>query len=257
MEVTVVYEKYTKVDILGIGVDNITMEEAVGRVNTLREEAHGGYVVTPNPEIIFHSQQDTALAELLNGAQLIVPDGIGVVKAAQKLDRPLKSRVPGVELGEAILPDAAKRGDRLFIYGAKPGIAEEAGRRLAEKYPGLIICGTADGYGKDDDALCAKIAEAKPDLMFVCLGAPAQERWMAGHTELFPQCLMFGLGGSVDIYSGTIQRAPKFWRTLNLEWFYRLACQPKRIGRFMKSMPPFFRAVRRQRKAEKKAARQN
>ncbi len=257
MEVASLDTKQPKIDILGIAIDNITMDEAVAKINTLRENSRGGYVITPNPEIIFHSQKDPALTALINGARLLVPDGVGVVKAANILKRPLKSRVPGVELGEAILPDAARRGDRLFIYGAKPGVAEEAGRRLAEKYPGLLICGTADGYGKDDEALCAKISEARPDLMFVCLGTPAQEYWMAAHTEQFPDCLMFGLGGSVDIYSGTIRRAPKFWRKLNLEWFYRLACQPKRIGRFVKSMPLFFRAVRRQRKAEKKAARQN
>ena len=230
MEVASLDTKQSKIDILGVAIDNITMAEAGAKVNALRENAHGGYVITPNPEIIFHSQKDPALTALINGARILVADGVGVVKAANILKRPLKSRVPGVELGEAILPDAAKRGDRLFIYGAKPGVAEEAGKRLAAKYPGLFICGTADGYGKDDAALCAKITEAQPDLMF-------------------------GLGGSVDIYSGMIRRAPKFWRVLNLEWFYRLACQPKRISRFVKSMPRFFRAVRRQRKAEKKAAR--
>ena len=255
MEVANLELQTTKIDILGIGLDNVTMGEAVERINALREEKRGGYVITPNPEILYHSQTKPDLAELINGAKLVVTDGVGVVIAAKKLGRPLKSRVPGVELGEAILPDAAKRGDRLYIYGAKPGVAEQAGERLAEKYPGLVICGTADGYGKDDDALCAKIAEAKPDLMFVCLGTPAQEYWMAAHTAQFPNCLMFGLGGSVDIYSGTVTRAPKFWRALNLEWFYRLACQPKRIGRFLKSVPPFFRAVYRQRRAEKKAAR--
>lgn len=256
MEVTSLNPKTVKIDILGIAIDNITMEEAISYVDSLREQNVGGYVVTPNPEIIFHSQEDPELAKLINKARLVVPDGIGVIKAAKTLERPLRGRVPGVELGEAILPSAAARGDRLYIYGAKPGVAEEAGRRLAAKYPGLIICGTSDGYGKDDDALCEKIDAAKPDLMFICLGTPAQERWMAAHTARFPRCLMFGLGGSVDIYSGTVQRAPKFWRTLNLEWFYRLACQPKRIGRFLKSTPPFLCAVRRQHRAEKKAARQ-
>lgn len=245
-----------KIDILGIAIDNVSMDEAVAFINALRAEGRGGYVITPNPEILYRGLSDPALAAMMNRAVLRVPDGVGVLKATQRLGRPLKSRVPGVELGENILPAAAERGDRLFIYGAKPGVAEQAGKNLMKKYPGLTVCGTADGYGKDDAALCAQIAAAAPDLMFVCLGAPMQERWMAAHTEQFPHCIMFGLGGSVDIYSGTVKRAPKFWRKLNLEWFYRLACQPKRIGRFLRSMPSFFRAVNRQRKAEKKAARQ-
>lgn len=244
-----------RVDVLGVGLNNITMDGAIHAVEALVEGDSPAYIVTPNPEIISFCQRDPEIMAAVNGASLVIPDGIGVIYALKILRRPIGGRVPGVELGENILPLAIERGYRLFIFGGKPGVAEKAAERLSEKYPGLQICGTADGYFSDDDEVSARISAATPDLLFVCLGAPRQELWMAAHAGRVQARLMIGLGGSVDIYAGTVNRAPKFWRRLNLEWFYRLICQPKRISRLARSLPSFLLAVWRQRRAENQQKR--
>ena len=244
-----------RADVLGVGLNNITMSGAVEAVETLIESGKPGYIVTPNPEIICFCRRDPRIMAAVNGASLVIPDGIGVIYALKILRRPIGGRVPGVELGENILPVAVQRGYRLFIFGGKPGVAEKAAQRLTEKYAGLQICGTADGYFSDDGAVSAQISAAAPDLLFVCLGAPQQELWMAAHVGRVNARLMIGLGGSVDIYAGEVNRAPKFWRKLNLEWFYRLLCQPRRIGRLISSLPSFLWAVCRQRRREKKQQR--
>ena len=245
-----------RIDVLGVGLNNITMDDAVHAVHELIDSGRQSYVVTPNPEIIYFCQRDPQIRDAVNRASLVIPDGIGVVYASKILRRPIKGRVPGVELGENILPLAAERGYKLFILGGKPGVAEKAAARLAEKYGGLVICGTADGYFTDDDAVSAQIDRAAPDLLFVCLGAPQQEVWMAEHVGRINARLMIGLGGSVDIYSGEVGRAPKLWRRMNLEWLYRLLRQPRRFGRIVGTFPAFLRAVWRQRRAEKKRLRQ-
>lgn len=241
-----------RIDVLGVGLNNITMDDAVRSVHELISSGRQGYVVTPNPEILYLCQRDPQIRSAVSRASLAIPDGIGVVYASKILKRPIRERVPGVELGENILPLAAERGYKLFILGGKPGVAEKAAEKLAVKYDGLVICGTADGYFSDDSAVSAQIDRAAPDILFVCLGTPQQELWMAAHLGRINAKLMIGLGGSVDIYSGEIKRAPKLWRKLNLEWFYRLLCQPRRIGRIAGRLPAFLRAVWRQRRAEKR-----
>ena len=125
-------------------------------------------------------------------------------------------------------------GGRLYLLGAKPGVAEEAGRRICARYPALVLCGTHDGYFKDEQAILPEIAAAKPDLLFVCLGAPKQEKWMARWGRHTGAKLAIGLGGCLDVFAGNVQRAPERWQKLGLEWAYRLKKEPKRIGRMAK-----------------------
>lgn len=240
-------------NILNIPTENVTMDEAVREVLDRIASGQPGYVVTLNPEILYGCQKDPAVQQAVRDATFIFPDGIGIVYASKILKRPLKERVPGVELSENLLPEAVTRGYRLFILGGEPGVAEQAASKLTEKYPGLQVCGTSDGFFTDDDVLTAKITAAAPDILFVCLGASLQERWMAAHIGRIPSGVMLGIGGSVDIYAGTVTRAPLFWRKLNLEWFYRVLSQPKRFGRIVVSLPSFLWAVLRQRRAERKA----
>ena len=137
----------------------------------------------------------------------------------------------------------SQEGMRLFLLGAKPGVAEQAAINLQKKYPGLIIAGTQDGYFQDEQqAVDAVKAAGGADVMFTCLGAPKQERFMAGHLDELPVTLSCGLGGSLDVFAGTVQRAPEIFIRLNLEWFYRLCKQPSRIGRMMK-LPLFLLIV--------------
>ena len=241
-----------RIEILGIEYDALDMAEAVSRVEAMLASGVKSFVVTSNAEIGYLCHVNEALRGAVCSADLVVPDGIGVVYASRILRRPITSRVPGVELGENILPFAAANGFRLFILGGKPGVAEAAGKRLAEKYPSLAVCGTHDGFFSCDEAIIAEINAARADLLYVCLGSPRQELWIYSHMAEINAVLFIGLGGSVDIYSGETSRTPAFWRKLNLEWLWRLLRQPSRAGRVFKRIPAFLLAVCAERRAEKK-----
>lgn len=223
-----------KTEILGVRFDNLTQQEAAQRGRQLLEEDKFHYVVTPNPEFLLAAEKDPEFRRVLNAADLVLPDGIGVVYSAKILGTPLKERVPGIEFAEAMLSALNDKGGRLYLLGAKPGVAEEAGRRICARYPALVLCGTHDGYFKDEQAILPEIAAAKPDLLFVCLGAPKQEKWMARWGRHTGAKLAIGLGGCLDVFAGNVQRAPERWQKLGLEWAYRLKKEPKRIGRMVK-----------------------
>ncbi len=234
-----------RIDVLGVGFDNVTLEEAVSRGAAMLEEPGCRYVVTPNPEIVEVCREDPAAMEAVNGAALVLPDGIGVIKGAAMLGTPLKERTPGVEFAAGLMGKMAESGRSLYLLGAKPGVAELAAEKLAAQYPGLRIAGTHDGYFKEDGAVVDAIRASGADCVFVCLGAPKQEFWMAKNGPATGARLLCGLGGSMDVFAGTVERAPKFWRDHGLEWFYRLCKEPKRIGRMMK-LPLFLIHVRRE-----------
>lgn len=223
-----------KTEILGVRFDDLTQQEAAQRGRQLLEEDKFHYVVTPNPEFLLAAEKDPEFRRVLNAADLVLPDGIGVVYSAKILGTPLKERVPGIEFAEAMLSALNDMGGRLYLLGAKPGVAEEAGRRICARYPDLVLCGTHDGYFKDEQAILPEIAAAKPDLLFVCLGAPKQEKWMARWGQHTGAKLAIGLGGCLDVFAGNVQRAPERWQKMGLEWAYRLKKEPKRIGRMAK-----------------------
>ena len=239
-----------RTEIMGVTFDNVTLEEAVQRGAELAEGPGFAYVVTPNPEIVNAARADESYREVLNGASLVLPDGIGVIRAAKILDRPMKERVPGIDFASGLLERLARRGGRLFLLGAKPGVAEQAAENLKAAFPGLVICGTNDGYFQDDAPVVEKIRAAKPDVVFVCLGFPRQERWMARFGPETGAHLMIGLGGAMDVYAGKVKRAPKLWQKLGLEWAYRLVREPSRIGR-MSKLPLFLVDVKKERKKER------
>ena len=223
-----------RINVLGVGFDNLTMAEAADAGMALLAQEGARYVVTPNPEIVEVCREDPAAMEAVNGAALVLPDGIGVVKGAAILGTPLKGRVPGIEFAAALMERMAQSGHSLYLLGAKPGVAELAAQRLEEQYPGLRIAGTHDGYFQEDAPVVEAIAASGADCVFVCLGAPKQEFWMRKNGAATGAKLLCGLGGSLDVFAGTVERAPKFWRDHGLEWFYRLCKQPSRLGRMMK-----------------------
>lgn len=223
-----------RIDVLGVGVDNLTAQEAAQRAAELAVGDKFSYIVTPNPEFILLAQKDERFRATLNAAALVVADGIGVVKAAKILGRPLKEKVPGIELGDALCASLAQSGGKLFLLGAKPGVAKTAGENLMKKYPGLNVCGSHDGYFKEDGPIVAEIKAAGADVVFVCLGAPKQEYWMTQNGPESGVKLMLGLGGSLDVFAGTVERAPEKWQKAGLEWAYRLMKEPKRITRMAK-----------------------
>lgn len=236
-----------RINVLGVGFDNVTMKEAVARGTELLGQPGAHYVVTPNPEIVEVCRENPEAMRAVNGADLVLADGVGVVKGARMLGTPLKAKVPGIEFAAGLMEEMAAKGMSLYLLGAKPGVAETAGKRLAEKYPGLTIAGTHDGYFQDDGPVIEAIRNSGADAVFVCLGAPKQELWMARNGSATNARLLCGLGGSLDVFAGTVKRAPRFWSDHGLEWFYRLCKEPRRIGRMMK-LPLFLVHVQQEKR---------
>lgn len=235
-----------RTDVLGVGFDSVTMDEALEAAERLMKGPGADYIVTPNPEIVMACREDPEVKRAVAEASLVLPDGIGVIYGAKLLGRPLKEKVPGADFAEKLMARMAESSGSVYLLGARPGVAELAGKRLSEKYPGLRIAGTSDGYFRDDGPVIEKINAARPDLLLVCLGAPRQEKWMMTCRDRLAVPLMAGLGGSLDVYAGVVRRAPERWQRLNLEWLYRLIKQPSRIGRMMK-LPLFLLCVMGQR----------
>ena len=223
-----------RVNILGVGFDNVTMEQAVAEgVRLLRTEG-GHYAVTPNPEIVEICRADPEAMEAVNGADLVLADGIGVIYGAKLQKTPLKARVPGIAFAQKLMERMAQGGDTLYLLGAKPGVAEEAARNLEKQYPGLQIVGTHDGYFQDDGPVIEDIKASGAAVVFVCLGAPKQEKWMKQNGAATGARLLIGMGGCLDVFSGRVQRAPEVFQRLGLEGLYRVAKEPSRIGRVAK-----------------------
>ena len=225
-----------KSDILGVSFDNVTLEEAVAAGAALAAGTGTGYVVTPNPEFILEARKDPSFAADLAGAALTIADGVGVIYAAKILGTPLRSRVPGIDFAAGLMGEMAKKGQRLYLLGAKPGVADLAAANLEKDYPGLSVCGSHDGYFKEEEsaAIAAGIRESGADAVFVCLGAPKQEAWMADYGAATGAHLLVGLGGSLDVFAGTVERAPAVWQKLGLEWLYRLVKEPWRWKRMIR-----------------------
>ena len=163
------------------------------------------------------------------------------------LGTPLKEKTPGIEFATHLMDKLAEEGKSLYLLGAKPGVAEQAGEKLAAAHPGLRIAGTHDGYFKEDGPVVEAIRQSGADVVFVCLGAPKQEKWMAENGAATGARLLCGLGGSLDVFAGVVERAPKFWTDHGLEWFYRLCKEPRRIGRMMK-LPLFLIHVKQEKR---------
>lgn len=228
----------SRIDVLGVSFDDLTMDEAVEIALGFMQERRACYACTPNPEIVMAAKGDAALRAALSGAELVLADGVGITKAAAMLGTPLKSRVPGIDFASNVISRLAQRGGSVYLLGAKPLVAEAAAEKLTQTYPGIVIAGTNDGYFTDEAPVIEKINAASPDFLMVCLGSPKQELWMSANAGRLSCGLMAGLGGSLDVLAGNVQRAPETWRRLGLEWLYRVIKEPKRLGRVMK-LPAF------------------
>ncbi len=231
-----------RIDVLDTKFDNLTMDEALDMACALMEERRGAYVVTPNPEIVLLCRENPEMARAVEEAPLVIADGIGVIYGAKLLRTPLKEKLPGIDFSCGLMRRMAEHGQSVFLFGAKPGVAETAAENIKKLFPGIQIAGTNNGYFTDDTPIVEKINAARPDLLLVCLGAPKQELWMRAHAGSLEAGLMIGAGGSMDVFAGTVQRAPEFWQKAGLEWLYRLMKEPRRIGRMMK-LPKFMLLV--------------
>ena len=218
------------------------MDQALELVNEYVERSDSPHsIFAINPEKNFQALNDPLLYETYKTADLLIPDGIGVVLAARVLHGIRLTRVPGVEFMEDVCRLSGKKGYKVFIYGAKEHVNKNAVERLQELYPGLEIVGRANGYVKEEDMgdLVNKINESGAEILFLALGSPKQEKWfMTYRVQLNNVRVVQGIGGTLDVIAGNVKRAPEFWRKAGLEWLYRLILDPKRIKR--QSVYPLF-----------------
>ena len=225
-----------KVSVMGINFDDMTLEGFIGEGMECVRSKQKCIVVTPNAEIALVAKHDGDFKRLLNSARLVLPDGISIKMAAKILSLPIRYKVAGIDFCEGMCRELAANGGSVYLFGAKPGIAEMAGENLKKKYPTLTVAGTHDGYFKPEQEaeIVADINSKSPDMLLCCLGAPKQERFMDKYKDALTVPVMVGAGGSMDVFAGAVKRAPRIFIKLGLEWFYRLVTDPKRIKRMIR-----------------------
>jgi N-acetylglucosaminyldiphosphoundecaprenol N-acetyl-beta-D-mannosaminyltransferase len=219
--------------ILGIPIHDVTLDEAVEQAAAWVKEGRAHQMATVNPEFVMAARRDPAFRAVLEGADLCLPDGVGITLAARYLGRPLRERVAGVDLVEALAARAAQDGWRVFFLGAAPGVADRAASLLAARYPGLTVAGTHAGSPRreEEDDIVRRVREARADVLLVAYGAPAQDLWLARNLARTGAKVGVGVGGAFDYIAGVVPRAPRWMRRVGLEWLYRLIRQPWRWRR--------------------------
>lgn len=242
-------ERPPSLEIFGCRVDRVAMAEVISRCHAFLQQGGPHYVVTADTSGIVIAQDDPEHKRIMNEADLVTPDSIGVVWASRRFGKPVPERVPGVDTMEALCKLAAEEGYRVFLLGAAPGVAELAAKNLQARFPGLTIAGTRNGYfaPTDEPDIIAEIRSARPDILFVAFGIPKQEKWISAHLQETGVKLAMGVGGSFDAFAGIVKRAPRIVQRLHLEWLWRTLANPKKI-RKAATLPRFAMMVLRTRR---------
>ncbi len=225
----------------GIRVDNISLNYAITQVqHWINKGTDHCMIVTPDALAALRSRTDARYRRIVRNAALVLPDGAGLIAALKLLHTPIQERIPGVEFTEHICKRAAYEGWGIWFLGGAPGVADEASKKLAERYPGLNISGTRNGYFNESETedICAEIRSSGAKVLFVGLGVPKQEYWLDENLALTGAAVGMGIGGTMDVISGKLARAPKIWQKLCLEWLYRTLQEPWRWRRILK-LPVF------------------
>ncbi|OCL25475.1 N-acetylmannosaminyltransferase [Orenia metallireducens] len=232
-----------RVDILGVLVDRVAQKEALNRVKSFIDSQNSHIIVTPNAEMIVRAHQDEELKRILNSADLVIPDGTGVVLASKLLGDPLAERVTGIDLVKDLLEIGSKVGYNFYFLGGAPKVAQEAKTKVKEKYPNLNIR-THHGYldRESETKVLEELENNRVDILLVGMGVPLQEKWLYKHLANLKVPVGIGVGGTFDILAGKKKRAPKVMQNFHLEWLYRLLQEPKRLAR-MSALPQFIYEV--------------
>lgn len=228
------------VEIVGVNIDNITFIEASIKLEEFLNEKDIKMIFTPNSEILVDAVNDPYFTEILNSGDLVIPDGIGVVMASKFYGKPIEERVTGYDITCKLIELACYNDKSIYILGGKEGVAEEAAENIRQKYKNIKILGIHNGYfdKEEEKIIINSILELKPDIIFVALGAPKQEKWIYENRHKLQGKIAMGVGGSIDVLAGRVKRAPSFYQKAGLEWLYRLIKEPKRIKRVLK-LPKF------------------
>ncbi len=232
------YNKSMSVELLGFNIDNYSFSEAVNKAKELIDGQKVSQVVTINPEMFEYAPKDNDFANIVKEAEMVIPDGVGV-KIALKLNGHNAERIPGVDFAYKLLEEAAINNIPVAIVGAKEEVISKAVEKLTNKISGLNIVYYHNGYFSDDNEIYNAINEKSPKLILVAMGSPRQEKFIYNAKKVLKPSLMIGIGGSLDVWSGMVKRAPKVFQILGLEWLYRTATQPERIKRIFPTLPLF------------------
>ncbi len=240
-----------RIEVLGVGVDRLTRRQAVARAVELAASRPGSFAVTPNAELVWAAQNDGELRLALNRADLAVADGAGVVWASRLLGTAVPERVAGYDLMLDLLAEASRRELGVYLLGGRPGVAEFAASEARRRFPALGVVGCGHGYFSpaEEPEVLANVNLARPAFLFLGMGAPRQEKWLARNLPRLEVGLAMGVGGGLDVLAGQVARAPSWVIRVNLEWLYRLVREPVRLRRQM-ALPAFALAVLRRRLTE-------
>lgn len=228
------------VEILGVTVHAVSMKGAVYAIEGFIQEGGPSMVITADTSGIVLAQHDRQWMDIMNGASLVTPDSIGVVWAARRLGTPVRERVTGVDLMDILCSRAAQKGYRVYLLGSAPGVAEQAARKMQERHPGLLVVGARHGFlAPDEEAeVVREIRSLGVDILFVAMGIPRQEKFIFEHLYEMAAKVSIGVGGSFDVWSGNVRRAPKFVRAMRLEWLWRLLLNPRKWRKAL-TLPQF------------------
>lgn len=235
-----------RVEVLGAPVDRLSMDETMARIEEFVAGAVPRVIVTADAAGLVKAQSDASFLDIIRKADLVTPDSVGVLWAARRVGKPISARVSGVELVDRICAASSAKGWRIFFLGAEPGVAEMAAEKMRLRHPGCHIVGTRHGYfpPESDAVVAVEVAEAKPDVLFVAMGIPRQEKFIWSCKDVIGAKVSMGVGGSLDVFSGKAKRAPAFFQKLHVEWLWRLILNPKKIAK-AKNLPVFVAMVLR------------
>ena len=227
-------KKANCLNIFGVRIEVSDRKSAIEKIKCAFSGDGARAVFTPNPQMLLLAEKDESFRQALTGADLLLPDGIGVCIAAKLLGTPLPERITGIDTAEELLEYASENALSVFLLGARSGTAEKAAEKISLKYPRLSICGVHHGYfeksGVENEAVIEAINQSGAQILFVCFGAPLQERWIIENKERLDSVKLYmGLGGALDVWSGKIKRAPLFFQKAGLEWLWRILKEPRRI----------------------------
>lgn len=238
---------HNPVTLLGMRVDRVTMDESLALIDQYIAERTPRHILTADASMVVTACEDTEFAAIAAKADLVTPDGAGILWATKRQGNPVVSKVSGVVLAEKCVDLSQTKGWRIFFFGAAPGIAEEARARMLARYPNAQIVGHRDGFFKpeDESAVVEQIRATRPDILLVALGIPKQEKFIDRNRETLGIPVMIGVGGTFDVFSGSVKRAPVWMQNAGLEWLHRLAANPKKISK-VAMLPQFVKMVLRE-----------
>jgi N-acetylglucosaminyldiphosphoundecaprenol N-acetyl-beta-D-mannosaminyltransferase len=238
-----------RVHLFGLPIDDLTLAETLDRVDGLIARGGVHQHVAINVSKVVQANRDPDLAAIIAACDIVGVDGQPIIWASRLLGRPLRARVPGVDLMYALIARAEERGHRVYFLGARPHVVDAVVARATREHPGLVVAGHRDGYWppEEEPAVVAAIAATAPDLLFLAIGSPAKERFLASWKETIGAGFVMGVGGSFDVYAGLVKRAPHWLQRIGLEWAYRVLQEPRRLWlRYARDAPAFAMLVGRE-----------